>query len=148
MRLHDPGHAQDRLARRVKSTETRLAETRDRAKELQTALSESQAVIAALRKAGINIERRAGLTLPPELTATIIKVQRDRVPPLIVIDVGSAQKIEVDDVLFVRRDGRKIAEARVERVTTTKSVARITDSAANVSVQEGDQATTRTTGSS
>jgi len=106
-------------------------------------LQENESAFMALRKTGINVERRAGLTKAPALTATIVKVDFVTVPPRVVIDVGSKQGIELDELFYLIRDGKLIGKGRVGRVTADSCLATISEARSGLRIQTGDRASTR-----
>ncbi|MCA8922869.1 MAG: hypothetical protein KDD82_13730 [Planctomycetes bacterium] len=111
-----------------------LARTREHLDATQTELAtalkragDTEAVLAALRDAGVDVARLSGADPMPMVRGFVVRVDTSSVPPVVLVHVGARSGLRAGDQLYVVRRGRRVATLEVdalqEDICTTRIVA-------------------------
>jgi hypothetical protein len=140
------GVAEAQVARLKTTTLNLDTDVQDLAKEysgVSRALRQKTLLIAMAEERGVNFASL--LAGPPArlVRGRVSAVKTDISPALIVIDVGSDDRVEIGYPLSVYRGNVFVGKVIVERVEATASACRLEFAAEGQSIQPGDEVTTR-----
>lgn len=132
-----------KLDQNFRHSQKNLASLAKQFKGLQGSLKEFEGIIESLQsKHGINVRRRVGLSQPPKIKGRVLDAQHKQWPAILTINVGTRDKLEFDDLVYIHRGQVAIGEARVTKLTEKRSVAQVTRLYPNQKVLQGDEIST------
>ena len=141
-KLADQRRKLDEGQREIEALRLSLEAERSRAQRAESERQQATALLKALRKQGLNPERRAGFSQPAKLSGTVLQVDQRTTPPTLVLDLGQQDGLELDDLLYISRRGRVIARARVTRLDAATAAARIQSARSDTPTGAGDRVST------
>lgn len=109
--------------------------------DLRTAVrrtERSEAVLSRLESAGVNVARLSGQRPMPRISAVVVRVDGDAMPPTVLIDVGRDSGIEVRDVLYLLRGGAVVATLEVSEVGEQVSSAKVIQGQRGLKLRAGE----------
>jgi hypothetical protein len=127
--------------RRAADLADKLGETESARARAEKRAASAEAVIDALHKKKVNVERLAGLVPMPRISATVVEVDDSELPPVALLNGGEKEGLAEGDVLYVVRDGREVVRLAVERVRGDITAARVLRAARGERVRVGDVVT-------
>jgi hypothetical protein len=152
--LKDKETAENQVARltSIKNTlEKDLSTARKDLAKAQKRLQEKELVIHLLEEKGIPVQRLVTGSPPPPIDGVVVAVKDDIVPALVLLSVGSDDKVEKGIEFTIHRGNKFIGKVLVEKVLKDMCGARViipdpkgyTGLPTEQKIQEGDNASTR-----
>ena len=120
------------LTGRVKDLASDLGVERTRA-------NRSEGQLEQLESAGVNVARLTGERPMPRISAIVLDVDLAALPPVVLVDAGRSEGLEVRDLLYVRRNGQDVASLEVVEVRDDMSSTHVSQAARGVQPRTGDR---------
>jgi len=127
------------LGERLAAEQARAEGLDDELARTEDELRRQREVLAAVREAGVNVDRLAGLDPMPEIRAIVVTIDHQAMPPIVLVDAGARAGLHPRDELFVVREGREIARLVVEEVQDRVASTRLAWGARGSRLQRGDR---------
>lgn len=125
------------------SLETDLADLRKEFADTRRALREKELLISMAEGAGVNFELLVPGPPVPAIDGTVVAVKDDVSPPLVLLSVGSDDKVERGFNFSIYRGNQFVGKVVVERVLRDSCGCRVLFTADGQKIQANDSAATR-----
>jgi hypothetical protein len=125
------------------SLEQDLADLRTTFADTRGKLRETQLLISMIEGAGVDIQNLVPGPPVPAIDGAVVAVKTDVSPPLVLISVGSDEKVERGFHFSIYRGSKFIGKVIVERVLRDSAGCRVLFTADGAQIQPGDNAATR-----
>jgi len=132
-----------RLTQLKSSLEKDIGDLRGQYAETRKALKEKETVIAMLEDKGVNVLSIVAGPPMPQIDAKVAAVKNDVNPGLVLINVGSNDRVEKGFHFSVYRGNEFIGKVVVEKVLADSCGCRVLFTKDGASIQAGDNAGTR-----
>jgi len=106
-------------------------------------LKEAETMISMAQEAGFDWEATLPSAPVPAIRGKVVAVKRDVDPPLVVLDVGSDDKVRPGYAFSIHQNGRYKGRVIVERTLRDMASCRVEFVAEGGSISAGDEAATR-----
>jgi predicted transcriptional regulator len=125
------------------SLETDLGDLRKEFADTRRLLREKELLISMAEGAGVNFELLVPGPPVPAIDGTVVAVKTDVNPPLVLLSVGSQEKVERGFHFSIRRGNKFVGKVVVERVLSNSCGCRVLFTADGETIQANDAAATR-----
>ncbi len=132
-----------RLTALTTSLEQDLSDVRREFADVRKRLRDKELLIAMAENAGVNFELLVPGPPVPAIDGTVVAVKTDVNPPLVLLSVGSDDKVEKGFHFAIYRQGQYVGRVVVERVLRDSAGCRVLFTADGQQIQSGDSAATR-----
>jgi hypothetical protein len=132
-----------RLTQLKSSLEKDISDLRQNYSETRKALKEKETVLAMLEERGVNVLSIVAGPPVPAIDARVAAVKADVTPALILLSVGSDDKVEKGFHFSVYRGSEFVGKVVVEKVLKDSCGCRVLFTKEGASIQAGDSAATR-----
>lgn len=132
-----------RLTQLKTSLEKDIGDLRTSYADTRKALKEKELVIAMVQEAGVNIEGLIAGPPVPAIDARVAGVKDDVTPALVLLSVGSDDKVEKGFHFSIYRGSEFVGKVIVEKVLKDSCGCRVLFTKEGAKIQSGDSAATR-----
>ncbi len=102
----------------------------------------AEEALAKVARSGVNLDRLTGARPLPSISALVVQVDVDVVPPVVMIDAGSSSGLERGDRISIQRAGQQLAEVELDDVRPQLASGRVIRGQRGLRLRPGDAATT------
>lgn len=102
----------------------------------------AEEALAKVARSGVNVDRLTGARPLPNVTALVVQVDLEVVPPVVLIDAGATAGLERGDRVSIQRAGQTVAEVELDDVRPQLASGRVVRGQRGLRLRPGDAATT------